>query len=247
MGKQLRLPPGDTNEPMCSPSMVLAEAFVFPHGPADQKVIEMTEDRVQRGLVEAPVVLNPATEDQIPHARQVVDGLVAPHGQSPAPHLLAHLGHRVHAGRRGEVDEEFAPSILRPPRPKRVSQEIKTFLRIPAWPVVILAIDDTRLCRMHFQPTLSETTSDALQDLMRLRLRCAVRDNVICVPLEWHTGMHTTHPVVKREVQKHIGHQRTDHAPYAKGNFDYPRGCRKDPAPGYCRSVVPMERECSGG
>jgi hypothetical protein len=35
--------------------------------------------------------------------------------------------------------------------------------------------------------------------------------------------MHATHPVVKREVQKNIGHQRTDDAPYAKGNFQFER------------------------
>jgi hypothetical protein len=65
---------------------------------------------------------------------------------------------------------------------------------------------------MYLQPTLGETTSDALQDLLRLRLRCAVRDNVICISLERHAWMHAAHPVVKREVQKHIGHQRTDHS-----------------------------------
>src|SRR6266478_7943605 len=212
MGKQPRLPPGNTHEPMCSPSVVPAEAFIFPHGPTDQKVVEMTEDRVQRGFVEAPVVLNPAAQDRIPHARQVVNGFVAPQGQPPAPHLLAHLGHRVRAHRRGEVDEELAPSILRPPRAKRIPQEIEPFLGIPAWPVVILAVDDTRLARMDLQPTLREPMSDALQDLLRLRLRPAVRDNIIRVPLEWHAGMNPAHPVVEREVQKNISHQRTDHS-----------------------------------
>jgi hypothetical protein len=50
-----------------------------------------------------------------------------------------------------------------------------------------------------------------------------VRDNIIRVPLEWHRWMHATHPVVKREVQKNIGHQRTDYSPYAKGNFQFER------------------------
>jgi hypothetical protein len=120
---------------MRSASMVPAEAFVFPHGPADQKVVEMSKDRVQRGFVEAPVVLNPAPKDRIPHVRQVVNGFVAPQGQPPAPHLLTHLSHRVRAHRRGEVDEALAPSILRPPRAKRITQEIEPFLGILAWPV----------------------------------------------------------------------------------------------------------------
>src|SRR5215471_10262625 len=212
VGKQPRLPTCHLNEPMCGASMVPAEPLVFPHGPTNQKVVEMTEDWVQLGLVEAPVVQNPAAQDRIPHARQVINGLVAPHGQSPAPHLLAHLGHRLRAHRRREVDEELAPSILRPPRAKRVAQEIKPFLGIPAWSVIILAVDDARLRRMHFQPTLSKTTSDALQNLLRLRLCPAVRDNIICVSLEGYARMDPAHPVVECEMQKDIGQQRTDHS-----------------------------------
>src|SRR5216683_2172819 len=115
---------------MFSPTTMPAKAFVLPHGPADQKLVEMVKDRVQSGPIEASVVLNPATEDRIPHARQVVNGFVAPQGQPPAPHLLAHLGHRVRAHRRGEVDEELAPSILRPPRAKRITQEVEPFLAL---------------------------------------------------------------------------------------------------------------------
>src|SRR5713226_1842743 len=197
---------------MLSPATMPAKAFVLPHGPANQKLVEMAKDRVQRGPIEAAVVLNPTTEDRIPHARQFVNGFVAPQGQPPAPHLLAHLGHRVRAHRRGEVDEELAPSILRPPRAKRITQEIQPFLGILAWPVVILAVDDTRLARMDLQPTLREPMSYALQDLLRLRLRSAVRDNIICISLERHARMHTAHPVVEREVQKNIGHQRTHYS-----------------------------------
>src|SRR5712692_9805624 len=108
---------------MLSPATMPAKAFVLPHGPADQKLVEMAKDRVQSGPIEAPVVLNPATENRIP-------------------------------------------------------QEIEPFLGIPARPIVILAVDDTRLAGMDFQSTLREPTSDALQDLLRMRLRPAVRDNI---------------------------------------------------------------------
>src|SRR5260370_39470211 len=105
---------------MLSPATMPAKAFVFPHGPADQKLVEMAKDRVQRGPIEAAVVLNPATEDRIPHARSVVNGFVAPQGQPPAPHLLAHLTLLVRAHRRVEVDEELAPPILLPPWAKQI-------------------------------------------------------------------------------------------------------------------------------
>src|SRR5712692_921869 len=65
---------------------------------------------------------------------------------------------------------------------------------------------------MDVQPTLCEPMSDTLEDLLRLRLRRAVRDNIIRIPLEWHAGMNPTHPVVEGEVQKNIRHQRTHHS-----------------------------------
>ena len=212
MGKQPRRPTGHTAEPMLSATRMPAEACVFPHGPADQKVVEMTEDRGQRGPIETSVVLNPATQDRIPHARQVVNGLVAPQGQPPAPHFLAHRGRRVRAHRRCEVDAVLAPSILRPPRAKRVSQEIEPLLRIPARPVVILAVDHARLAGMNIQPTLREPTSEALQDLRRRRLGPAVRDTIVCVPLAWPAGMNSAQPVVECEVQEDIRQQRPDHS-----------------------------------
>jgi hypothetical protein len=46
-GQTARLPAGHTTEPMLGAAMMSAETFVFPHGPADQKVVEMAEDWVQ--------------------------------------------------------------------------------------------------------------------------------------------------------------------------------------------------------
>src|SRR5207245_9023923 len=47
-------------------------------------------------------------------------------------------------------------------------------------------------------------------------------------------------------VQHDITEQRRQHSPNAKGNFDCPRGCRKNPASGYSRLLAPTARECSG-
>jgi hypothetical protein len=161
MGKPPRLPLDHPAEPMLNSTMMLPQASVFPHGPADQKAVQMTEDGVQCGSIKAPVVLSPAPEDPIPHARQVIDGFVARRGHAPPPHALTHLGRRSRPHRRREVDNELAPSIRRPPRAKRVSQEIGPLLSIPARPVVILAVDDARLFGTDFQSTLREPTSPA--------------------------------------------------------------------------------------
>ena len=76
-------------------------------------------------------------------------------------------------------------------------------------PVVILAVDDASSCPDGVPADTARAASDALQDLLRLRLRPAVRDDIIGVPLEGHAGMYPAHPVVEREVQKNIRHQRT--------------------------------------
>src|SRR6266508_1476013 len=187
-----------------------SQPLVFPHGPSSQELVEVAKGWIQGGLVETTEVLDPATQDCIPHARQVVDGLVATQGDSPAPHLLSHLGRRSVAHGRSEAHEELPPPILRPTRPERVPEEVKLLLRMPSRPIVILAVDDPRLLGMHFQPTVLESTLDSRQNLLRLLLRLAVRDDIVGVPLERNVPMHLSHPVIEREMQKHIGQKGTD-------------------------------------
>jgi hypothetical protein len=223
MGKHPGFPARKTAEPILRSAAMTPEPLVFPPGPPDQQDVEMAENRIQRGLVEPAVVLNPAAQDWIPHAREVIDGLVAPRVESPAPHRLPHRRRRRTADAWSEVDEALAPSILRPSSAKRVAQEIKAFVGRPVSSVVILAIDDARLHRMHFQATLREPTPNARQHVLRLRFRFAVRDNVVCISLERDVWVRASHPVVEREMQKDIGQQRTDHSPNAKGNFQFER------------------------
>jgi hypothetical protein len=54
----------NATEPMFRSATMPSQPLVFPHGPTDQESIEVSEDRVQSGLVEPPVVLNPAHSDR---------------------------------------------------------------------------------------------------------------------------------------------------------------------------------------
>jgi hypothetical protein len=130
----------------------------------------VTEGGVQGGFVEATEVLDPAAQGGVPHARQIVNGLVAPQGDSPAPHLLSHLRRRNGAHGRSEAHEKLPPPILRPTRPERVAEEIELLVGMPSRPIVILAVDDPRLLGVHVQPAGPESTFDARQYLLRLRL-----------------------------------------------------------------------------
>ncbi len=135
-----------------------AAPFVFPHGPSNQQAIEVAKDRIQGRFVETAVVLNPPSKDRIPHAGQVVDGLVAAPREVPTSHRLSHPRRCRIAHCRREVDEVLTPPILRPTRAKRVSQERELLRGILPWPIVILAVDDVRLLRMDVQPALRQTS-----------------------------------------------------------------------------------------
>src|ERR1041385_4817963 len=74
--------------------------------------------------------------------------------QIPASNLRPDRFHRLVGHCRTEVDEVLPLAIFRSPRPKRVPQKIELFVRICPSPIIILAIDDLRLLRMKFQPTL---------------------------------------------------------------------------------------------
>ena len=76
---------------------------------------------------------------------------------------------------------------------------------------------------MDVQPALRQTTFDVRQDLLRLRLRPTVRDDIIRVPLERNVRVRGPHPVVEREVQEDIGQERARDAANAKGNFQFDR------------------------
>src|SRR5215471_3054690 len=111
----------------------------------------MAEDRVQSGLVEPAVVVDPAPQYRIPHAGQIIESLVTTQMEPPPPHRLPHFGRGPIAHRRAEVDEALAPSILRPSGTEGVSEKVKFLIGIRTTPVVILAVDDFRLVRMQLQ------------------------------------------------------------------------------------------------
>src|SRR6516165_9865068 len=197
-----------------------SQPLVFPHGPTSQELVEVAKGGVQGGSVEATVIPDPATQDGIPHARQVVEGLIAPQGDSPAPHLLAHRLRRVVAHGRSEAHEELPPPSLRPTRPERVPEKIKLLMGMPSRPIVILAVDDPRLLGVHFQAAVLESTRDARQNLVRLLLRLAVRHHSVGVPLERNVRIRLTYPLVKRQMQKNVGQKGTNDASRTIDNPD---------------------------
>src|SRR5687768_1156063 len=179
---------------MFGSATMLSQPLVFPHGPANKESIEVSEDRIQGRPVEPAEILNPASHDRAPHARQVINGLVAAQMEMPTSHLLAHLLRCLAAHRWSKIDEAPAPPILRPSRTKRIPQKIELLVGIVSSSILVLAVDDFRLLRMYFKAALLEAARNALQDLPCLLLRSAVRHHIICVSLERHIWVRLAHP-----------------------------------------------------
>jgi hypothetical protein len=90
--EQAGLAPGDVSDEPARPGLVAAQAFVFPHGPPHEELVEVAEDRIQHGLVEAPVVVDAALQHDVEHAHQVREGLVRGKVQPPAARRAPHRG-----------------------------------------------------------------------------------------------------------------------------------------------------------
>src|SRR6266496_5056142 len=102
----------------------------------------------------------------------------------PASNLHPNRLHRFVRNSRTEIDEVLAEPILRSPGSKRVAQKIKFLLFVSPSPILILAIDDLRLLRMKFQPTLLPTHGYGCPDFLRFLLRPAMHDGIISKPLK---------------------------------------------------------------
>src|SRR5262245_23813581 len=108
----------------------------------------MPEDRCKRRPVEPAVVVHPPPDRRIHKPRDLLQRLVVPRGGQPpvADRLPDRLGGLV-ADRRQEAHEELPPSILRPPGPKGVAEEVELDVLMLAPPIVVLAVHDLGLLR----------------------------------------------------------------------------------------------------
>src|SRR5260370_10805317 len=122
----------------------------------------------------------------------------------PASNLHTNLLHRFVRNSRTEIDEVLAEPILRSTGSKRVAQKIKFLLFVSPSPIIILAIDDLRLFRMKFQPTLLQTYGYGCPDFLGLLLRPAMHDGIISKPLKRILRILHRHPPIKSIVQKQI-------------------------------------------
>src|SRR3972149_3167093 len=140
--------------------------------------------RVKRRAVIPPIVLEPAAERRVEHARQILDRFITAQMQLPASNLRSDGLPCLFSNGRTEVDEVSPFPVLRSPGAKRITQKIEFLVRVFPSSVVILAIDDLRLCRMKLQPTVLYSCRNGRPNLLGLCLCFAMHNCVIGVPLE---------------------------------------------------------------
>src|SRR5512140_682063 len=89
--------------------------------------------------------------------------------------LADRLGGLV-ADRREEAHEELPPSILGPPGPKGVAEEVELDVLMLAPPVLVLAVHDLGLLRVKLKMALLQTLPDRFEHVLRLSPALGVND-----------------------------------------------------------------------
>ncbi len=208
VSEQARLAACDVSDEPARPGLVAAQAFVFPHGPPHEHLVEVAKDRIQHGLVEASRIVDPALDLTVEHQRQVREGLVRPASDAPAAHLAPHPRLRLARYRRREVHEVLPEPALRQPRSERVRQEVKRRVLVRATPVGILAVHRASLALVELKPALRQPLRDRGPQLQGLSLTVGMDNHVIAVALELDGRVLPSHPRIQRVMHEHVDEQR---------------------------------------
>src|SRR5512135_505054 len=168
----------------------------------------MSEDRGQRRPVEPTVVVRPPPYRRIHKPRDRLQGLIVPGGGQPpaADRLPDRLGGLV-ADRREEAHEELPPSILGPPGPKGVAEEVELDVLMLAPPVIVLAVHDLGLLRVKLQTALLQTLPDRFEHVLSLSPALGVYDHLVSIQLESDLPIGPAHPVTEGIMNDEIRQQ----------------------------------------
>src|SRR3954453_3584300 len=146
-------------EQLCSRGGLAPESFEFVHGPSDEMLVDAPHQGEQLGVVEDPVVVDPASHlgiDLLGDAGQVRARATV---EVPGPDLLTLRLLRLTAHRWKEAHEEAFPSTSQA-TPEGIAEEIEAgVLPVPS-AVRVFAVHDLRLVRVQLQTQGSEPLGD---------------------------------------------------------------------------------------
>src|SRR5512147_1735976 len=140
----------------------------------------MPEDWGERRPVEPTIVVRPPPDRGIHKPRDLLQRLIVPRGGQPptTDRLPDRLGGLV-TDRRQEAHEELPPSILGPPGPKGVAEEVELDVIMLAPPIIVLAVHDPGLLRVKLKTALLQTLPDCFEHVLRLSPALGVNDHIV--------------------------------------------------------------------
>jgi len=168
----------------------------------------MPEDRGERRPVEPAVVIRPPPYRRIHKPRDLLQRLVVPGGGQPpvSDRLPDRLGGLV-TNRREEAHEELPSTILGPPGPKGVAEEVELDVLTLAPPIVVLAVHDLGLLRVKLKMALFQTSPDRFEHVLRLSPALGVNDHIVGIALEPDVRIGPAHPKIEGIMHEEIRQQ----------------------------------------
>ena len=94
---------------------------------------------------------------------------------------LPHCLFRLIADSWREVNEIPSVLVLGPPRPKGITQKVKTDIRVITPPIIVLAIHDTCFGQMELQATFHKPLLQTALKVLRFLEAAAMRHSVISI------------------------------------------------------------------
>src|SRR6476619_3257475 len=150
VGEQRGLPVFHDGQRLIRLTRLVSKSLVFVHDPSNEMVVDAPRQGEQLGVIEDPVIVDPASHLGIDSLRDAGQVRARATVEVPAPDLLTLRLLRLVAYGRKKVHKEPAPSASQA-TPEGIAEEVETgVLRLPK-PVRVLAIHDLRLHRVQLQ------------------------------------------------------------------------------------------------
>src|ERR1035437_5688504 len=145
---------------------------------------------------------------------------------APAPHLLPHSFQSISTHTRQKACELPVLTVDGTPWAKCKSKECELNMWIRGVVIAALAVHNSRFLWMHRQPAFRQSQCDGPHYFFCLFLISTVNHCVIGVTGKRTRWIGALHPDIERVVHEQVHQNRTDHAPYTKGNFEFERVVR---------------------
>ena len=163
--------------------LVSCKALELPHHPGPKRLIDVSEQGIQSRWRVSSVVFDPPPQERIDLPGDVGQRQLCLMAEAQVPDRRPHGFQRRGADRWVEAAEQcVVPGRLNQSRPKAVSEKVEFDVRILAFALPVLAVDDLGFGRMQFQAALCQTRLKFGLEGLGFLLGPAVNQPIIGIP-----------------------------------------------------------------